>query len=754
LIKHCIRRQFILFAGIISLSGISFGQNIEGRVLDIDKQPLVGANVYWINTTNGTVTNDSGQFKLSGANIQDKRLVASYVGYLTDTINFINQEDLSISLSREVSLDEIVVKENRPDRFVSSVNPIKTEVITSGELSKGACCDLAGCFNTTATVQPATSNVITNSQELRILGLSGIYNQLLFDDMPIIQGLSYTYGISSIPGPLVENIFVAKGANSVIQGFEIISGQINVIPKEPENSENLLLNAYANSFSESQLNAVYSNTVGKRKEWKNLTAIHMVQPASRVDRDKDNFLDLPLLTRYMFYNKLKYRDDISWGWSSEVGIMFLNEQRVGGQVGFNAASDKGSSEIYGQTVNINQPTIYTKTSYRFHDDQALSFLASGYFHSQNAWFGETYYNADQVSFAATLRLEQHWGVNHDLKTGLSIRQMRLDEDISFTANPLNKTYGGDYLHDEVVAGIFAENIFRWFNDKLTWIGGIRADHHNTFGWYFTPRSLVKYDFTANTTVRATTGYGWRTAYVFPENINLLASQRDVLFQETLKPEEALNFGINCLQRFTFKNISGYISADYYQTRFINQIFPDYNTDPTKAFLTNFTGTSVSNGFQVDLDLTFHERLSFKASYNFLEVFRETESGKILLPFVPRDKVLSSVSYQPLNKKWQVDLNAHWYGVQQLPETSNLPGHLRRPQQSKSHIVMNAQLSRNWKNFEVYIGLENMFDFRQKQPIISWQDPFSPYFDTSSIWGPTRGREGYIGVRYRFNRSKE
>lgn len=743
-------KKLIILSGLWLLSGIVLGQNIKGVVTDHSKQALPGANVHWINTTKGTATDSTGRFELSDADIRDRRLIASYVGYISDTLPINRQTEVTFRLTEESSLGEVVVRGSRPDSYISSINPIKTEVITSGELSKGACCDLAGCFNTSGAVQPATTNVITNSQELRILGLSGIYNQVLFDGMPIIQGLSYTYGISAIPGPLVQNIFVAKGANSVIQGHESISGQINVEPKEPGNADKLLLNAYLNSFLESKFNAIYSADIGKRKEWKSLTAFHTVQPARKVDRDEDSFLDLPRLTRYMFYHKLKYRDDNSWGWSSRIGVMYTNEQRVGGQLDFNPEIDQGSSNVYGQTVNIIQPTLYTKTGYRFNDHQAVTLLMSGYFQRQTSWFGETQYHADQINLWGTLQWEQHWGTNHDLKTGLSFRRTRLDEDISFTANPLNKSYQGSYLYDELVPGAFAENTFRWFSDKLTWIAGARVDHHNEFGWYFTPRSLLKYDFSANTTVRFSSGYGWRRAYIFPENINLLASQRDVIFQENLKPEEAINIGLNALQRFSFQHVLGYISADFYQTRFINQIFPDYNTDPTKALLTNYTGTSLSNGLQVDLDLNLYERVNFKASYNFLEVYRETESGKTLLPFVPRNKVLTSFSYKPLNEKWHVDLNAHWYGIQQLPETSGLPDDLKRPSQSDSYTVINLQYTRNWRRLEMYVGVENLLDFRQKRPIISWQDPYSPYFDTSSVWGPTQGIEGYVGLRYRLN----
>ena len=60
-------------------------------------------------------------------------------------------------------MNEVVVKSQRPGTYISSINPIKTEVITKTELTKAACCDLAGCFETQGMVQ-----AVTNSKELRI----------------------------------------------------------------------------------------------------------------------------------------------------------------------------------------------------------------------------------------------------------------------------------------------------------------------------------------------------------------------------------------------------------------------------------------------------------------------------------------------------------------------------------------------------------------------------------------------------------
>lgn len=737
---------FFFFHLLLPLS--AFTQSLHGKIIDNKNKPLAGASVYLVGTSTTTTTDAKGLFSINLQNTTYKKLVLSHVGFNTDTLLLTNDSFIVHQLTETKSLKEVTITAKRADNYIATINPIKTEVITAKELTKGACCDLAGCFGSNASVSPTTTNIVTNSQELRILGLSGVYNQTLLDGLPLIQGLSFTYGISSIPGLFIDNIYVAKGTTSVIQGYESISGQINVEPKEPGKADKLLLNLYVNSFSEKHLNAIYANPIGKRKLWQNIVAFHTVQPANKIDKDGDTFLDVPLLTRYLFYDKVKYRDDKSFGWSSRIGFMYLNEQRIGGQTTFNPSTDKGSSTIYGQTVNIQQPTIYTKTGYRFNDDKAITFLSDFFSQQQNAWFGQTKYDATQHNLYCNLQYELKWREKHDFKTGLSLRNNNLEENISFSANPLNKTFAGNYLKNETVTGLFAENIFNWNDYKYQLITGIRFDHHNTFGNFFTPRAMFKISPYQKTTLRASIGTGWRTANIFSENINLLSSQRNIIFLETLKPEQALNYGFNIVQRFENNILSGSISADFYRTQFQNQIFPDYDTDPTKAYISNFTGTSISNGFQTDLNLTFFKTLSTKISYNYLDVFRNVNGNKINLPFNSLHKILATISYKPLNELWHIDLNFHWFGVQVLPNTSALPQDLQRSDKSKPYATTNLQFTYNLKKIELYAGCENLFDYRQQQPIISWQNPFSPYFDTSSVWGPTRGRELYCGIRYR------
>jgi outer membrane receptor for ferrienterochelin and colicins len=735
----------VLLCLCFQLSSQEAQRVLKGMVLSTENEALIGANVYWMENNKGVTTDENGSFeitKLEGT----VNLIVSYVGYVSDTINITDQKVIFVALLDKNTFDDLLVQARRAGINISDLNPIKTESINQVELTKAACCDLAGCFETQSTVQPQTTNVITNSKELRILGLSGVYNQILIDGFPMIQALSYTYGISSLPGSLVDNIHISKGANSVVQGFESITGQINVETKMPDNTDMLYVNGYINNFMEKHVNVNYAFSKGK---WSNLTAFHTVQPSDKVDRDEDNFLDLPLLTRYMLHNKWKYGDSQENGWNSTVGVRLLSEERVGGQLAFDPQSDQGSTQVYGQTVQITQPEITTRTGYRFDNHRSISLIASSFHQNQNSYFGSLKYDARQTNAYANVQYE-YVDNSRDFKTGVSFRHLNIVEDIEFTDDFLLRSFDGRHQRTEYIPGIFAENTQYMMDDRLVWIAGVRADHHNEFGMKFTPRTLIKYDIKPRSIIRANVGLGWRTVNLFSENIGLLASSRDIIFTEELLPEQALNYGVNFTQKFNSEDesVSGYFSVDFYRTTFSNQIFPDFDTNPQMAIIENFNGKSVSNGFQAELYFHFWNRLELKGGYNWLDVYRIIGEEKQLLPFNPRHKVLTTVSYKPLSAKYHIDLNMKWFDEQRLPDTRLNPGAFQRPDFSETFTLINAQFTYNFGKFEVYLGVENILDFRQLQPILGWEDPFSPFFDTSFVWGPTRGRESYLGFRYK------
>lgn len=725
---------------------------LVGRQTDGGLAPLTGGTVGWLGTAMATVADTGGKFEFPLSGISDKRLVASFTGYRPDTIAWTGQAELTITLeSAAGTLGEVTVT-GRRGAFISGPEIAKTEVINRAELAKEACCDLAGCFGTQASVQAHPTNAVTNAQELRVLGLSGVYNQLLFEGLPMVQGLSYTYGISTYPGSIVENIHVSKGTTSVLQGFEGISGQINVEGRRPATSERLYLNSYSNSFWEKHVNANLALDVGKRKHWHTLAALHTVQPAERTDGDGDGFMDLPLLTRYMAYNKWEYNTGRATGLTAQIGWRLVDERRVGGQLGYRPGTDAGSSSVYGQSVGFTQPELFFKSGYRLSSGHAIVASASGFYHDQRSWFGDARYLADQLSGQFNVQHECGWLAGNLLRYGVSYRYQQLAESVSFTGPSDTRTYAGDYLTRLRVPGAFVENTFEGADGKLALIAGIRKDRHQRWGWYTTPRMMGKLSFNENHTLRASIGTGWRQVNLFSEQVNLLASSRDVIFTGgALKPETEMTWGLSHTWSFWLGTANCTLSGDFYQTVFGNQFFPDLDTDPTKAFIGDFEGRSRSNGVQVDGLVQFSKQWELRTAYNFLDVYRKESGAKTALPFNPRNRAMAALTYRTGNDRWQFDANGHWYDRMRLPDTRSNPEPYRRGLHSTAYGLVSTQATYRLATVDLYLGCENIGGFRQANPIIGSDNPFGRHFDLSSVWGPIRGREFYAGVRYKIAR---
>lgn len=740
----------VIVACLLVVSSALHAQKITGKLFGQEggkKEILPGGIVRWVGTTTAASANENGVFELAGDGISDRRIIAIMAGFMTDTIAVGEKTYMSIVLRKDrKELNEVTISD-RNGAYISSLSVGKTEVINQRELSKAACCDLAGCFGTQASVQPQTTNVVTNAQELRILGLSGVYNQVLFDGLPMVYGLTYTYGISTYPGTIVDNIYVSKGTTSVLQGYESISGQINLESRQADKSDLLLLNGYINSFGEKHVNANVSTALGKKKKWHTLLALHTVQPANKTDGNNDGFMDLPLLTRYMAYSKWKYGNDKQKGFAMQIGLRIVNEKRIGGQMGYNEQDNEGSTMIYGQCVHYTQPEVYVKSAWRFNDDHAVVLSVSGFYHDQQSWFGTTAYKGQQRSGYINLQHEWIWREKHLLKYGLSYRYQELTEDIRFTDTTLKRGYAGAYLTQLRVPGVFAENAFHWFDEKVVLLAGARLDNHQRRGTYFTPRTMLKYAISDKHTLRASAGTGWRQVNLFSEQPNLLASSRDIVFAEALKPEQAFNWGVSHTYKFNMGKTTGTLSGDFYSTHFSNQFFPDYDADPTRAIIRNFTGVSRSNGLQLEASFVFFKQMDFRVAYNYLDVYRVINGVKTNLPFNPYNRVMAAVSYRTKNNRWQADANVHWFDKMRLPDTRNNPAPYARPLYSTAYYTLNVQATFRWKRLEIYTGCENLFNYRQPDPIISADNPFGRYFDLSSVWGPTRGREIYAGVRW-------
>lgn len=737
----------ILFLPVLFFATIvnALSQDITGSVTNIFGEALIGANIYWDGSDSGTTTDINGEFIIESVDNTEAYLNFSYIGFKSERIQPKSLKTWNIQLLEDNTITTVNVSAKaKATRYAD--DPMKIEVIGSREIERAACCSLAGCFSTNASVQSVTTNIITDSKELQILGLSGVYNQVLVDGVPIVQGLALPFGTGSYPGTLLDQIYVSKGANSVLQGAQGISGQINIITRKAETSPRLFLNAFVNSFAESQYNANYFI---KKNKWNNVTAVHLTTPARIVDNNDDNFRDVVATERYSIYNKWTYNDPANTRFRSEIAARYWEEKRTGGHVSFDENLTQGVTTTYGQVVNTKHSDLSTKFNYSLIDNLAITTINSGFYQTQDDVYGLRSYIADQLNINSNLMLDYFYGEsNNNLKVGISNIHNTINQGITERFLNTENIEMTRYDTQENLYGAYVENIY---NAKpFTFIVGVRTDHFNNAGWKTSPRFMVRAALKENLDLRFSVGKGYRIAYPIAERNNLLANNRKLHIADDLKPEEAINIGANMVYNWTTEGVSSTLSIDGYHSLFQNQIFPDYDLSVRDIYIDNYFGNSTSNSFQIEYKAELASGFEFKTAYNYLDVYRIINDEKMLLNFVTKHKWMLNASYATADDSWQIDATYRLNGPKRLPATADYPLQYQRESISPTFSTLDLQMTKRWKNLDIYAGVENVFDFRQQVPLQAGDDPFGPYFDTSFTWGPIKGREIYAGLRYRID----
>lgn len=723
------------------LPGFLNAQTLKGKVYGQygnTEEVLEGATVKYLNSQTGTVTDDRGFFEIEKIQ-SESRIIVSMVGFESDTINVNDNEIVFVYLKSNLSTTEIDVTDSRSSKF-SGKEIIPTELMTQGEFKKAACCDLSGCFGTSVSVESRTTDAILNLKELKLLGLEGQYSQILFDGIPIFSGLNAKYGMGGVPGSLIAVINISKGTNSVLQGYESMSGIINVIPKDVNTSERFFMNAYMNGMLEKQLNL---NGVERFGNWSTILSANLNAEPKRMDVNGDGFLDAPLTNRQMVFNKWSYQN-LNTGTSLEFGGRYNNEKIIGGQTEFNEELI-GSNNIFGQVIDLNILNIYSKAGKLFDNENELKFFAGLSRHNNDSWLGRTNYSARQDLFWINSHFKFNLNKNASLTSGVSYKYDFINEKIEAPSgfNPDNDAANSSL---ESYPGVFSEMNWNNLADKLSVLAGIRFDFHNQFNTIVTPRTLLKYELTESTLLRASVGTGFRVPKVFVENMNILSTSKNLIVANNLNPDKIINYGLSVTHDFESESISGFFNIDFYRSDFNSRVITIYDREPGKVFVENMDGTSFSNVFQAELNLSLPLQFGLTGAYKFTEFITEHRGEKFNEPFVPKHQLMGTLSFVTLENDWMFDLITQWFGARPLPSTEFNPPQYRINAESEPYALVNFQVTKVWSMFEFYAGVENIFDKKQSNPIIASDDPFGQYFDSSIIYGPTSGREFYGGFR--------
>jgi outer membrane receptor for ferrienterochelin and colicin len=655
---------------------------------------------------------------------------------------------LSIPVFSQENLEEVKVVQKRKGIQKSFTVTGNTTLITSKELLKAACCNLAESFETNPSIDVNFSDALTGTKQIKMLGLTSPYLMITEENVPSVRGASQAYGLSFTPGTWVESIQITKGAGSVVNGYESISGQINTELLKPLNDIPFFLNAYGSTDSRFELNTHFNTKISDK--WSSSLFLHGNARVAKLDMNNDGFLDNPLakqinvLNRYQYFNAEK-------GWVSFINFRYMNDEKQTGELDFNPERDKGTTNYWGSEINTERLDVSTKVGYVFTDMpyQSIGFQNAFNSHYQKSYFGLNQYNIKQSSYYSNLIFNSI--INNTMNkfaAGLNFTYDKYQEFVNIN----------DFSRVDNSVGAFFEYTYDNADDFSMILGG-RVDNHNRLGIFLTPRLHVRYNPWEKGVLRFSAGRGKRSANIFAENQPLFASSRTFDILDTngkiygLNPEIAWNYGLSFAQKFTLFGKSADVGFDLYRTDFQNQAVVDVMQSPQQVLFYNLNGKSVANSLQLEFNYEIINHFNLRSAYKFYDVRTDYLSGNYQKPLQAKHRFFGNLEYEThigdKGKQWKFDYTFNWIGQQQLPNTTSNPINDRLPEFSSSYSLMNAQITRTFSStFEMYIGGENIGNYTQEKAILGSENPFGSTFDASIVYAPVFGQMYYAGLRFK------
>ena len=686
---------------------------------------------------------------------------------------------------RADSLDAAVFVSRQAGNYLSKGKEIRTEVISAAGLCKMACCNLAESFENSASVTVGYSDAVTGARQIRLLGLSGIYTQMLDETRPVMRGLSAPFGLSYVPGQWLESIQIAKGSSSVINGVECMTGQINMEHRKPTDEKPLFLNAAVMSDTKMDFNIASSLQMGYK--WSTVLLGHVSGNVASHDMNGDGFLDDPKMLQFNLANRWLYMADN--GVQVRFGVRALQDSRLGGQVlhgsdGNKVLYDKdnfildtfeaaGKVNAWGSDILNRSINGYLKVGVPLNESnsQNIALVADYSYQDMDSYFGATKYLAGQHSSYLNLLYQNEINESHKFTLGLNGTYDIYNEDFLRHIWLMNvKEAGWNGRTNLANVGVFGEYTFK-AGDKFSAIGGLRGDWFYKQGFKVSPRVTLKYMPVDEIVIRANGGRGLRYSTPLVDNIGVFSTGKEFVgaYGDHIL-EDAWTFGGNLTYYLPFGASSNtYLSFDYFRTQFAQQMVVDYEHYVNQIHFYALNGNrSYTDNFQLDFSVDPVERFNITATFRYTNAKIELDGrGLVEKPMTSRFKGVLNLQYATRMSKWIFDFTASLNGscrvynfMEQLNEDgSSTPApkdgvaRLYKNGRTPVYPMLYAQVTRRFKGWDVYVGAENLTNFRQKQVLIGqmgadgFVNPRMTSFDASCIWGPLMGIKAHVGFRF-------
>lgn len=637
-------------------------------------------------------------------------------------------------------LNEVTVKSRRGLYKLGGAT--NSELITASELKRAACCNLGESFTTNPSVDVNYNDAATGARQIRLLGLSGSYVQFLTENIPNFRGAASPYGLGYVAGPWMQSIQVSKGASSVKNGYESITGQINVEMKKPQADPQLSVNMYYDIMNKLEANVDGNWHFGP--EWSAGLLTHFENGFSSHDANSDGFADMPQVRQLALMPRVAY---LGRSYVFQAAGRYIDERRTGGQLEGHA-HPAGDMPLYRIQLDTRRWEAFAKNAlmYDRDNDGNVALIISGSGHSQDALYGLRLCDIDQHEFYASAMFERKWSERHALSTGI---QTNYDHYRYHTLlDPAATAAADTYSEHEAVAGAYAQYTYN-LDERLVAMAGLRYDWSDLYGSMLTPRMHLRYNPAADLSLHASAGRGYRSPHPLAEYSYLLASSRRMEISGHLRREAAWNFGVGGSWTLRPLQKKTTLSAEYYHTSFSSQLMANLDRDPHAVYIYSSQGRSYSHSLQLELSVDLLAELNLTAAWRLTDV-KAAYYGEGLQqkPLTPRNKGLFTLGWSPNMGLWQFDISCAINGSGRMPQPYTLAdGSLSWPERYNTFAQLNAQITRNFRHWAIYLGGENLTAYRQKNPVIGASDPWGPDFDATMVYGPLQGAMIYVGFRY-------
>lgn len=704
-----------------------------GTITDENGQFLPGASVqaspysqYY------TISDTSGVFLLELPDSIPPRVVVSFVGFVNDTVLLTPGKTIRITLSETRELKEAVINETGISSTISTNLVGTVEILNERELQKAACCNLSESFETNATVDVNYPDAITGAKNIQMLGLDGKYVQLTTELIPSIRGLAAPYGLGYIAGTWMESIQVSKGVSSVVYGYEGMTGQINLQLRPPEKTDRFFLNLYANHLGRLEGNIHVSHRF--KKGWSTVTLLNGNYWKNLMDDNGDSFVEVPQLAQGSFVHKWSYFGKRT---ETQFGVKGLIEDRKAGNLAY--FHNDSILPRYGVNLLTYRAEAFGKFGILFPGQpwKSIGIITNGSWHQQRGFYGNRNYNGEQWTGYVNIIYQSIIGnTRHQFKTGGS-----------FLGDDITEAFGDTLLHrTELVPGGFFEYTYNNLKN-LTLVAGVRADYHNLFGFFPSPRVHIRYEPVKGLEFRVSGGRGFRTANIFAENTGLMLSSRQFIIEGRLLPEVSWNYGTSVTYRFNIFKRRAIISADFFRTDFTNQIIADREAADRVVFY-NLDGSSYSNVAQLHFEFEPLKFWSVRLGYKYQDVKTTfKDDGFKRQPLVPEHKLLGNMAFNIRKIGLDIDFTVSVNGPSRLPAVIDPETGQPIPAASPWFALLNAQMTKKFKWLDVYLGGENINGYVQEKPVLGAAQPFGSGFDATIVYAPIMGRVFYVGLRF-------